>query len=91
MGKNTTELPKQGELIWVDGCNQVVCRSLNWLESDLHKITEHSQNLVFISEQPIVDLPNPSHGLDILAENLAFISHNIVKFELNQSTNEFII
>lgn len=91
LGKNTTELPKQGELIWVDGCNQVVCRSLNWLESDLHKITEHSQNLVFISEQPIVDLPSPSYGLDILAENLDFISHKIVKFELNQSANEFII
>lgn len=44
LGKNTTESPKQGELIWIDGCNQVVCRSLNWLESDLHKITENSQN-----------------------------------------------
>jgi DNA/RNA-binding domain of Phe-tRNA-synthetase-like protein len=66
-----TEQPGADETVWLDGQGRVVCRALNWLESDLHKITAHSRDVVFVSERPSADFPDPEPGMDWLAAQLA--------------------
>ena len=46
------ELPDKGEMIWSTANDHVVCRSLNWIESDNFKIDATSKAVVFISEVP---------------------------------------
>jgi DNA/RNA-binding domain of Phe-tRNA-synthetase-like protein len=85
LGKTEIQTPGSGEVLWLDGRGRVVCRALNWLESDLHKITEASRDVVFVSERPGAEFPDPADGLAWLAEKLAPCSRQIECFVLDTS------
>lgn len=38
LGRDQAETPQPGEAVWLNGERRVVCRCLNWLESDLFKL-----------------------------------------------------
>lgn len=90
LGKNEIEHPEMGEVAWLDGEHHVVCRSLNWLESDHHKLTENSQNIVFVSEQISSEFPDAQKGIDLLNETLSPISKNTMPFVLNKENDRFV-
>ncbi|TDR81502.1 B3/B4 domain-containing protein [Paludibacterium purpuratum] len=75
--------PGNGEVVWLDGEDQVVCRALNWLESDRHKITERTCDVVFVSERPVPQLPDPQDGMTWLARKLAGAAQRIHAFRLD--------
>jgi hypothetical protein len=63
--------------------DRVVCRALNWIESDLHKLSAQTCDIVFVSERATPELPDPAPGMALLAETLVGISRRIERFELN--------
>lgn len=77
------EHPGAGEIAWLDGIGRVVCRALNWLESDLHKITAASRDVVFVSERPSPAFPDPAPGMDWLAATLAPHSRTLTRVQLD--------
>ncbi|MBV8046796.1 MAG: hypothetical protein JO171_06570 [Paludibacterium sp.] len=83
------EHPGDGEAVWLDGAGQVVCRALNWLESDRHKITETTRDVVFVSERPCAHLPDPRAGMDWLAEQLAGVVETLSAFRLDAETPDY--
>ncbi|MDR0484500.1 MAG: hypothetical protein LBH40_04420 [Alphaproteobacteria bacterium] len=91
LGKEKVENPKEGEVVYLDGENKVVCRSLNWLESDLHKITEHTKNVIFVSEKPLNSLPSSNIGMDFLFNKLkdCCSSYNRFILDKNKPSIEF--
>jgi DNA/RNA-binding domain of Phe-tRNA-synthetase-like protein len=84
LGKSEIQKPLIGELIWKDGLNRVVCRSLNWIESEIHKITDESRQLIFISEQPNSEVNDSTKGIEFIEKEFSKYSESIMKFELDQ-------
>ncbi|BEV73540.1 B3/4 domain-containing protein [Paludibacterium sp. THUN1379] len=82
------QLPGAGEVVWLDGAGKVVCRALNWLESDLHKITGQTRDVVFVSERPDRTLPDPQPGMDWLAAQLAPCAAELQPFLLDRHTTQ---
>ncbi len=88
LGKTEAEQPQAQEVIWANGENQVVCRSLNWLESDAYKITESSKNIVFVSEQISEAFPDADKGVQLLQERLQPVSDQVFTFCLNKEHHQ---
>lgn len=89
LGKTEIENPKEQEIVWTTGDN-IVCRSLNWIESDIYKITASSSNIVFVSERPSNEFPNPQIGIKFLENSLVSISDHVETFILDAKNNQFI-
>ncbi|WP_199181053.1 B3/B4 domain-containing protein [Chromobacterium alticapitis] len=83
LGRTETERPQSGEAAWLNGEGEVVCRCLNWLESDHFKLTEASRNIVFVSERPDAGFPSGSAGMDWLARELAPHAGSLTRFRLD--------
>lgn len=79
------EVPGENEVVWLDGVGRVVCRALNWLESDLHKITAGSRDVVFVSERPAAAFPDPEPGMEWLAGQLAAHCRQLTRYRLDAS------
>jgi DNA/RNA-binding domain of Phe-tRNA-synthetase-like protein len=71
LGRDAAECPLAGEVVWLDAAGRVVCRAMNWLESDRHKLTDATRHAVFISERAHLGLPSPQPGIDYLLFQLA--------------------
>ncbi len=83
LGKELEELALPGEVIWVDGARRVVCRAMNWLESDLHKLNGEVRDVIFVSERPDADYPSPQDGFDYLEAALAPHCASLQRFVLD--------
>ncbi|WP_215780878.1 hypothetical protein [Paludibacterium sp. B53371] len=59
-----------GEPVWRDGRQQLVTRRLNAWQSPEHQLSEHSANIVFISEQPHRAMPAPGRAFHYLQATL---------------------
>ncbi|MDR2008609.1 MAG: hypothetical protein LBQ34_06535 [Alphaproteobacteria bacterium] len=88
LGKNTVENPVVGEVVYLDGNNKVVCRSMNWLESDIHKITNNTKDVIFVSERPLLELPSSNIGMNFLLQKLANCSTSHKSFVLNKDNSK---
>ncbi|WP_434631799.1 B3/B4 domain-containing protein [Chromobacterium sp. CV08] len=82
LGGGEPQTPLPGEAVWLNGAREVVCRCLNWLESDRFKLTEGSRNAVFVSERPGAGFPSGEPGIDWLAERLRPHAGRLVRFRL---------
>lgn len=91
LGGSEVEYPSAGEIVWVDGVSKVVCRALNWLESDLHKLTEPSKNIVFVSERASNAFPDPDVGFKLLNTHLAGLGAELIPFKLDKNQTEVTI
>lgn len=89
LGRDQTETPQPGEAVWLNGERQVVCRCLNWLESDLFKLDAGSRDVVFVSERPDKGFPSGAAGMDWLAEQLRPHAGRLVRFELDAARTSF--
>jgi DNA/RNA-binding domain of Phe-tRNA-synthetase-like protein len=83
LGKTETEQPQPNEAAWLNGDGEVVCRCLNWLESDHFKLDEASRNVVFVSERPDAGFPSGAAGMDWLARELAPHAGSLIRFRLD--------
>ncbi len=90
-GKMELEYPQSQEVIWADAEERVVCRSLNWLESDVHKITDISKNIVFVSEQASDEFPDSAEGVQLLENTLQPISEQVMAFYLNKENHRIVL
>ncbi|OHX12221.1 hypothetical protein BI347_00935 [Chromobacterium sphagni] len=83
LGRDEAENPQPGEAVWLGGGRQVVCRCLNWLESDRFKLTERSRDAVFVSERPDADFPDGEAGMDWLEARLRPHAGRLQRFRLD--------
>jgi DNA/RNA-binding domain of Phe-tRNA-synthetase-like protein len=83
------EHPGPGEVAWFDGAGRVVCRALNWLESDLHKITADTRDVVFVSERPSPAFPDPESGMEWLAARLVPHCDRLIRTRVDAATPVF--
>jgi DNA/RNA-binding domain of Phe-tRNA-synthetase-like protein len=82
------ENPIKDEFVWANGNAAIVCRSMNWVESDKFKITKQSKNVVFLTEQPSALFPDGAlaiANLKALFENLN-IATNMTIFKIDMDT-----
>jgi len=87
LGRDTIEYPSEGEVVWLDGDGLVVCRAMNWLESDRHKLTDATRDVVFVSERAHPELPSPQPGIAYLQARLAEAGvGNVQAFRLDAAT-----
>lgn len=91
LGSSDVEYPSVDEIVWLDGEAKTVCRALNWLESDLHKLTDASKNIVFVSERASSEFPDPNVGFELLQTHLSGLCETLVPFKLDQNQTEIII
>ncbi|WP_168209786.1 B3/B4 domain-containing protein [Chromobacterium paludis] len=89
LGRTEIERPQPGEAAWLNGEGEVVCRCLNWLESDRFKLTEASRNVVFVSERPDAGFPSGAPGMDWLARQLAPHAGSLIRFRLHAAAPAF--
>ena len=82
------EHPIKDEFVWSNGNLDVVCRSMNWIESDKFKITTHSRNVVFLTEQPSSLYPNGDLAMRKLEEIFRSfnVSSKMVAFSIDEKT-----
>ncbi len=90
---SSIENPASKELIWLSGNNDVVCRSINWIESDITKITEATTSVIFISEQPINDFLGSELAISIIFDELSLCGFSCISepFKINSKTPSKII
>lgn len=74
LGSEENDPPKIGEVVYVDEANEVLCRRLNWRESEKTKITPKTFDAILYIE----GLP-PVGGVE-LKEAAYFLSEQINKF-----------
>ncbi|QIY79311.1 B3/B4 domain-containing protein [Chromobacterium violaceum] len=89
LGRAEAERPQPGEAVWLNGEREVVCRSLNWLESDRFKLTAGCRNAVFVSERPDAGFPSGEAGMDWLQEKLAPHAGRLLRFRLDAGRPDF--
>ncbi|MEO9385427.1 B3/B4 domain-containing protein [Chromobacterium phragmitis] len=89
LGRTEAERPQPGEAAWLNGEREVVCRCLNWLESDRFKLTAESRNAVFVSERPDGGFPSGEAGMDWLEEKLAPHAGALLRFRLDAASPVF--
>ncbi|MBX9348445.1 hypothetical protein K5M36_15215 [Chromobacterium vaccinii] len=89
LGRADAERALPGEAAWLNGGREVVCRCLNWLESDRFKLTESSRNAVFVSERPDAGFPSGEAGMDWLERRLAPHAGRLLRFRLNAANPFF--
>ncbi|GGY07669.1 B3/B4 domain-containing protein [Paludibacterium paludis] len=85
LGKDQVQEALPGEVIWVDGARRVVCRAMNWIESDLHKLTAETRDIIFVSERPSGEFPSPQPGFDYLADLFGPHCERLERFVLDAS------
>ncbi|MDX8000273.1 hypothetical protein FE394_13975 [Xenorhabdus sp. Reich] len=87
---NDYEKPLSGEIIWRFGHNDVVCRSMNFKESDKFKITDSTNSVIFLSEKPFQNMQGePESGINFLLSSLSNVSKSYLSFNLN-SNNSYL-
>ncbi|MGC0153359.1 B3/4 domain-containing protein [Chromobacterium vaccinii] len=89
LGRVEAEHPLPGEAAWLNGGREVVCRCLNWLESDRFKLTADSRHAVFVSERPDAGFPSGEAGMDWLERKLAPHAGRLVRFRLSAAQPVF--
>ncbi len=77
------ENPLPKEVIWGIDDDVVVCRSMNFIESNDYKITEDTNNILFIIEKPLPTLNGaPMKAFSFIKEQLSNINTNVIEFTL---------
>lgn len=73
LNSSEIEKPLCGEIIWNSDSNVVVCRSINFIESDKYKITGNTKKILFRIEKPKRDLlGDPILAFSLLRKALGF-------------------
>lgn len=89
LGSEEKETPNQGEIIYKFG-NHVICRSFNYRESDLTKLTEKTSSAILVIENLNADRNTLNSALSELSimvnDNLGGSSEIVILDETNNET-----
>lgn len=89
-GKIETPLP--GEVIWSINTQSVVCRSMNFIESNDYKISDETNAIIFIIEKPLPTMNgNPFEAFSFIKRMLCNTETNQIEFTLTANSPSFVV
>jgi DNA/RNA-binding domain of Phe-tRNA-synthetase-like protein len=82
----TNESPQKGEIIYVDGYRDVLCRRFNWREADKSKITEQTKDAIIYIEgiSPVNAIETKEAMQDMVGYMEKFCSGSVELFLINK-------
>lgn len=81
----STENPLSGEIVWKLNQQEIVCRSMNYIESDKFKLSGSTNSVLFLSEQPVKGMcGKPEQALNYLQGILSGLSQSYQTGRLNK-------
>jgi len=85
------EPPQKGEIVYVDGNNDVLCRRFNWREADKSKLTEKTTNAIIYIEgiSPSNDIELKEAAQDLVGYVEKFCGGSAELFLINKNFSIF--